>query len=163
MTIDTKYIRAQISRASPLPWMLATSNSWCRIVDASHAPVCSPCNQPDGHPDLLFAGGSEGVNADLLLRAVNTLPALLDELEGAQAHVALLKASLNQATGEAEESGRALTLAGKVNKRLTDEVLRLHGVLQKIAGESTDEGGCYYTNRVNIGRARAALQGEPKC
>lgn len=48
--------------------------------------------------------------------------------------------------------------------RLIDELRTknklMREALQKIAGESTDEDGCYYANRVNIGRARSALQGE---
>lgn len=81
MTIDTKHVREQIRRASPLPWMLATSNSWRRIVDFRNDNVCQPITQHDGHPDLLFAGGVEGPNAMLLIGAVNALPELLDEIE----------------------------------------------------------------------------------
>ena len=81
MTIDTNLLRDLIHRASPTPWLLATSNSWRRIVDAHHAEVCTPCTQPDGHPDLQFVGGYEGANAQLLIEAVNSLPVVLDTLD----------------------------------------------------------------------------------
>lgn len=81
MTIDTRHLRHLIARACPLPWMIATSNSWRRIVDATHTWVCTPCTQPDGHPDLQFAGGYEGANAQLLIEAVNSLPVVLDALD----------------------------------------------------------------------------------
>jgi len=91
--IDTKYIREQIARAQELPWMLATSNSWRRFVDARHTPVCQPIAQSDGHPDLLFVGGAEGPNAQLLIGAVNTLPKLLDNIDAQAAEIAQLKAA----------------------------------------------------------------------
>lgn len=81
MIIDTKPLRDLIHRASPLPWLLATSNSWRRIVDAKHAGVCTPCTQLDGYPDLQFAGGYKGANAQLLIEAVNALPVVLDTLD----------------------------------------------------------------------------------
>lgn len=86
--INTKYIREQIARAQELPWMLATSNSWRRFVDARHTPVCQPIAQSDGHPDLLFVGGAEGPNAQLLIGAVNTLPKLLDHIDAQAAEIA---------------------------------------------------------------------------
>ena len=38
---------------------------------------------------------------------------------------------------------------------------RMRGALQEISQESMGEDGCYYTNLVNIKRARAALQENP--
>ena len=40
-------------------WLLATSNSWRRFVDAeTHVPVLEPIVNPvDGHPDLFMAEG----------------------------------------------------------------------------------------------------------
>lgn len=88
MTINTQKLRDLIRQACPLPWMLATSNSWRRIVDPYHVPVCSPCNQPDGHPDLAFPGGAEGPTATLLIEAANALPELLDALDAQTAEIA---------------------------------------------------------------------------
>lgn len=93
MTIDTQNLRDLIRAVnrSPLPWMLATSNSWRRIVDAQHTPVCQPIKQPDGHPDLLFHGGVEGPNAMLLIGAVNALPDLLATIEAQAAEIERLR------------------------------------------------------------------------
>lgn len=94
MTIDTNLLRDLIHRASPTPWLLAASNSWRRIVDAKHAGVCTPCTQPDGHPDLQFAGGYEGASAQLQIEAVNSLPDLLDTIDGQTAEIARLRKAL---------------------------------------------------------------------
>ncbi len=87
MTIDTQKLREFIRRAVPLPWTLATSNSWRRILSRDGAAVCSPCNQPDGHPDLHFPGDAEGPTAQLLIEAANALPALLDHIEAQRAEI----------------------------------------------------------------------------
>lgn len=96
MTINTQKLRDLIRQACPLPWMLATSNSWRRIVDPYHVPVCSPCNQPDGHPDLAFPGGIEGPTATLLIEAANALPELLDTLDAQTAEIARLRHALSR-------------------------------------------------------------------
>lgn len=64
-------------------------------------------------------------------------------------------ARIDAQTSELEESSRALTLSGKVNKGLMDEVLRLHCVLEKIAQGRIDP------DKIKAA-ARAALQGESK-
>ncbi|MFA5490766.1 MAG: hypothetical protein WC284_16420 [Candidimonas sp.] len=87
MTIDTEALRELIRQACPLPWTLATSNSWRRIVDPYHVPVVSPCNQADGHPDLAFPGGIEGPTARLLIEGVNAVPGLLDHIDAQAAQV----------------------------------------------------------------------------
>ena len=59
------------------PWLVATSNSWRRIVNQRGDTVCAPCNQPDGHPDLTFPnGGAEGPDANLIAAAPDLLEAL---------------------------------------------------------------------------------------
>jgi len=88
MTIDTQHLRDLIRQACPLPWTLATSNSWRRIVDPYHVPVVSPCNQRDGHPDLCFPAGPEGPTARLLIEGINALPELLDIIDAANGQVA---------------------------------------------------------------------------
>jgi hypothetical protein len=101
MTIDTQHLRELIRQACPLPWALATSNSWRRIVDPYHVPVCSPCNQPDGHPDLHFPGGAEGPTITLLIEAANALPDLLDIIEALEGQVAEYARMLEKQSAEA--------------------------------------------------------------
>ncbi len=65
---------------TPGPWMVATSNSWRRIVSTAggYTPVCEPITQNDGHPDLHFRnGGEDGPDARLIAAA----PCLLDALQ----------------------------------------------------------------------------------
>lgn len=62
------------------PWLIATSNSWRRIVSNGRGgmqSVCEPIKQNDGHPDLYFAnGGADGPDARLLAAAPELLKAL---------------------------------------------------------------------------------------
>lgn len=102
MTINTQKLRDLIRRAAPLPWTLATSNSWRRIVDPYHVPVCSPCTQSDGHPDLAFPGGPEGPTAQLLIEAANALPGLLDIFDAANEQVAEYARIAEQTRAEAD-------------------------------------------------------------
>jgi hypothetical protein len=96
MITDTKKLYLLLNDAAELPWILATSNSWRRIVDARHTPVVSPCNQPDGHPDLLVAGGVEGPNAQLMIEAVNALPELLATIDAQTADNKRLREALER-------------------------------------------------------------------
>src|SRR5690606_13258634 len=58
------------------PWLVATSNSWRRIVNQRGETVCAPCTQPDGHPDLTFPnGGADGPDARLLIAGPELLAA----------------------------------------------------------------------------------------
>lgn len=67
-----------MSKHTPGPWVIATSNSWRRIVSQRGDVVCGPCNQPDGHPDLTFPnGGAEGPDARLIAAAPELLEALV--------------------------------------------------------------------------------------
>lgn len=65
---------------TPGPWMVATSNSWRRIVSRDHGSVCEPIvHHSDHHPDLIFRnGGEDGPDARLLAAA----PELLEALKG---------------------------------------------------------------------------------
>lgn len=59
---------------TPGPWMVATSNSWRRIVAQGMTPVCEPIKQNDGHPDLYFRnGGADGPDARLIAAAPELL------------------------------------------------------------------------------------------
>lgn len=102
MTIDTQHLRDLIRRAVPLPWALATSNSWRRILSRDGAAVCSPCNQPDGHPDLHFPGGAEGPTITLLIEAANALPDLLDIIEALEGQVDEYARMLEKQSAEAD-------------------------------------------------------------
>lgn len=63
---------------TPGPWMMATSNSYRRILSERGEPVCVPTKQPDGHPDLHFGnGGFEGPDANLMVAA----PGLYESLK----------------------------------------------------------------------------------
>lgn len=91
--IDTQKLRELQARATPGPLTLATSNSWRRIVSyLGSKPVCVPCTQPDGHPDLHFPnGGVEGPDATLLIEAWNNQPALLDEIDKLRGEALMLR------------------------------------------------------------------------
>ncbi len=103
MTINTQKLRDLIRRAVPLPWALATSNSYRRIVRADrYEEVCSPVKMPDGHPDLWFPDGFEGPNAQLLIGAVNALPDLLDIIDAANEQVAEYARMLEKQSAEAD-------------------------------------------------------------
>lgn len=66
-------------RHTPGPWLIATSNSWRRIVSRDHGPVAVPVvTWHDNHPDLEFPnGGEDGPDARMLVAA----PELLHELK----------------------------------------------------------------------------------
>jgi len=63
---------------TPGPWSIQTSNSYRRIGNnMGDGNVLSPCNQPDGHPDLYFQnGGFNGPDARLIAAAPDLLEAL---------------------------------------------------------------------------------------
>jgi len=63
---------------TPGPWLVATSNSWRRIVNSRGLEVCTPTLQhSDKHPDLCFPnGGAEGADARLIAAAPELLEAL---------------------------------------------------------------------------------------
>lgn len=81
-TVDIDRLQRLRARATAGPLVLATSNSWRRIISKyGSKPVCEPCTQPDGHPDLHFPnGGTDGPDATLLIEAWNALPALVEEV-----------------------------------------------------------------------------------
>lgn len=97
---------------TPGPWLVATSNSWRRIVSQHGDVVCAPCNQPDGHPDLTFPnGGAEGSDARLiasapeLLEALNLAELFMSGFEGDSMQVEIegqlrkIRAAIAKATG----------------------------------------------------------------
>lgn len=67
-----------MSAHTPGPWIIATSNSWRRIVsERDGTPICEPITQPDGHPDLHFRnGGADGPDAHVLAAAWDMYEAL---------------------------------------------------------------------------------------
>ena len=66
-----------MSKHTPGPWLVATSNSWRRILASDGSHVCYPVTQRDGHPDLLFDnGGQDGPDARLIAAAPDLLAAL---------------------------------------------------------------------------------------
>lgn len=126
MTIDTKTLYLLLNDAATLPWMLATSNSCRRIVDARHTPVCQPITQNDGHPDLLFQDGADGPNAMLMLAAVNAMPDLLQTVDAQAAQIKRLRESL---------MWTAASLSAAVNE---DDEFKTDTV-KRTAGEILDE------------------------
>jgi hypothetical protein len=61
---------------TPGPWVLASSNSWRRIVTQFNMrEVCVPTKQQDGHPDLHFPNEAD---ADLIAAAPELLGALIE-------------------------------------------------------------------------------------
>lgn len=173
MTINTQKLRDLIRQACPLPWTLATSNSWRRIVDPYSVPVVSPCNQPDGHPDLAFPGGVEGPTARLLIEGVNALPALLDQIDAQAAEIERLREVLAGLPQDAIDGGWTAAGISKYAKGLEAERDRLRAALETIEqwkepvvesrGEAVSMSVAYGSNGVRDhfrGVARAALQGD---
>lgn len=136
MTIDTQKLRDLIRQACPLPWTLATSNSWRRILDPYHVPVCSPCAQPDGHPDLAFPGGAEGPTARLLVEAANALPDLLDIIDAANEQVAEYARMLEKQSAEADVRIGAQTAE---IARLRAALLESDNQLREVLSSTNDE------------------------
>ncbi len=63
---------------TPGPWIIATSNSYRRILSERHVGVCEPITQSDGHPDLHFRnGGFNGPDARLIAAAPELLEACM--------------------------------------------------------------------------------------
>jgi hypothetical protein len=92
---DTNELRKLLSAATPGPWAVSYGDeSWVVVR-----------TKPDGTPDLwarrtVFDDGSaageyspscKGPTRDLIVAAVNALPALLDELDAARAEVERLR------------------------------------------------------------------------
>lgn len=128
MTIDTQKLRDLIRHACPLPWALATSNSWRRIVDRFNGVVCQPCNQPDGHPDLAFLGGAEGPTAQLLIEGINALPHLLDIFEAANEQVAEYARIFDRIRAEADAKIDALAAESERLRQACREAINLLGM-----------------------------------
>lgn len=78
-------LRARLARATPGPWQLQDGCSWRRIGTQGHDGnvLCpSTYSRSDRHPDLC-AGKGEDIyaNLELIVEAVNALPAILTALE----------------------------------------------------------------------------------
>lgn len=83
---------------TPGPWIIATSNSWRRIVTEHRMEsVCEPVTQNDGHPDLYFRnGGASGPDARLI-EACN--PAAMTAV---LSHISALQSALKDRDAEIE-------------------------------------------------------------
>lgn len=158
MTINTQKLRDLIRQACPLPWTLATSNSWRRIVDPYHVPVCSPCNQSDGHPDLAFPGGPEGPTATLLIEAANALPELLSALDAQTAEIAESKAQAWQPIETAPQGQIALFYDANAT-----EVRGCMFVDWMVDGAFCGNRHHVATHWMSLPAAPSALSGESKC
>lgn len=67
---------------TPGPWIVATSNSWRRIVREDGGSVCVPAIQRDGQADLYFVnGGEDGPDARLICAAPDLLTAAIALLD----------------------------------------------------------------------------------
>lgn len=140
MTINTKHLRDLIRRALPLPWMMATSNSYRRIVRADrYEEVCSPVKMPDGHPDLWFPDGFEGPNAKLLVEAANALPELLDRADRTEALdiivLSVAAALARHGVKDADDPGEAIDVLVADKNR---EIARLREALSSIRQYGND-------------------------
>uniref|UniRef100_UPI00333FA35C hypothetical protein n=1 Tax=Castellaniella defragrans TaxID=75697 RepID=UPI00333FA35C len=156
MTINTQKLRDLIRQACPLPWTLATSNSWRRIVDQYHASVCSPCTQRDGHPDLAFPGGAEGPTAQLLLDAANALPGLLDKIDAQEAQLAAYPADWR----EDSSLETWFPLTAEQMKAQAAEIARLREAAQKLADWAEHEVGAEPDLTPGLAEVCAALAQE---
>ena len=159
MTINTQKLRDLIRRAVPLPWQLATSNSWRRILSRDGAAVCSPLNQSDEHPDLHFPGGAEGPTAKLLIEAANALPTLLDHIDAQAAEIAEAKGQIEYLDRQNNALRQSLGSMIHAYVRLLDcgrdRILDLGGQCDPLdVMEASDPW---------LRDARAALSGESRC
>lgn len=134
MTIETQKLRDLICRALPLPYVLATSNSWRRILSRDGAAVCSPCNQADGHVDLHFPGGDESATAKLLIEAPNALPGLLDHIDAQAAEMDGLRAELEHHKAYIiHRQGQLLYCTSAMRDAYADEKVRADAAEAEIA------------------------------
>lgn len=165
MTTNTQHLRDLISQACPLPWLIATSNSYRRIVRADrYEEVCSPVTMPDGHPDLWFPDGFDGPNARLLIEAANALPQLLDRVARAEATLDVITRSTAAALArhgvtEADDPGEAIDVLVVGKDR---DIARLRMVLMRLI-EISEPNIYPQLNKPNsawavLQTARAALQ-----
>jgi hypothetical protein len=107
MGVDLKAIRERAEKATPGPW-----RAECRSVgNEENDPAWPPDDflqfELHGPAPVMGRGDFVGRDADFIAHARSDIPDLLEHIEGLEAHVALLKASLKQAT-KAEERTRAL-------------------------------------------------------
>ena len=103
---DTNKMRNLLAAATPLPWAVSYGDESWAVVGT----------KPDGTPDLwarrtVFDDGSaageyspscKGPTRDLIVAAVNALPALLDELDAARADVEQMRAAMREALSRAD-------------------------------------------------------------
>lgn len=98
---DTNELRKLLAAATPLPWAVSYEDESWEVVQT----------KPDGTPDLVarrtafddgsaygrYAPSCNGPTRDLIVAAVNSMPAMLDELDAARAEVGRLRADLREA------------------------------------------------------------------
>lgn len=78
---DLQKLKELAGKATPGPWILATSNSWRRLLSRDGHSVCEPIKQKDGHPDLWFRnGGADGPDAKFMEAASPDVVLLLCEV-----------------------------------------------------------------------------------
>ena len=100
---------------TPGPWIIATSNSWRRIVTQHRMEsVCEPITQNDGHPDLYFRnGGADGPDARLIAACnPEAMTALLSQLAEMRAEVERLKSVITEHNAECINQCEARKAAG---------------------------------------------------
>jgi outer membrane murein-binding lipoprotein Lpp len=119
---DTNKMRNLLAAATPLPWAVSYGDESWAVVGT----------KPDGTPDLwarrtVFDDGSaageyspscKGPTRDLIVAAVNALPALLDELDAARAEVATVDAAISDRGVSERDCG--LPLAKRVDNLILD-------------------------------------------
>lgn len=106
------------------PWIVATSNSWRRIVTRIMCtPVCEPITQHgDNHPDLHFRnGGEDGPDARLLADA----PLLLQDYKRQRNELEALREVYAAAKNLNDVRGR---------HHSEQAMLRLQAALTKVSG-----------------------------
>ena len=116
---DTNKMRKLLDAATPLPWAVSYGDDMWRVVQtkaAFHGRLLARSTAfDDGSAGGEYGPSCTGATRDLIVAAVNALPALLDELDAAHEAIRMERERTQKAEAEVE--------------RLRDEAAKWHNLL----------------------------------